>query len=425
VRLKGSERIPVQFELFLHIKIVKIGYVKGRLHRLCEDAPYSSDDLDFVKSIKNGHYAGFRAFQKSAQYLSPIQIGQGLLKPNASCFYLIGNRMKALVMLTHELAGRLLQRLGIRDAYSLHEVKQHNHVYRIETAKDTFFLKTYTKSWYAHDLAGTAYCVDHEVAAWKTLASNGLSTPDVVLAEASCNNVLHRPFLLTRRLTGKPLTEQLRGAGRDSFRQLLYSVGRYLFAMHRIRFAYPGYVTSLGLNAPPDLESWQHPIWTIEQFEREAQQTWREDRQLLPTRLVEEAESYFKTHLASLISAYAIPHFTHGDCHASQFFLTFADQQWQVTGVVDMEVASAGDCGADLVKFGLEMAALFSVNSQWWEPFFEGYGDEPSFELLKLRMLAIPHTGYTYAWPGTRQQIFSHVLKARDWQSLYNLDALS
>jgi Ser/Thr protein kinase RdoA (MazF antagonist) len=328
-------------------------------------------------------------------------------------------------MLTHELAGQILRRIGIHDDYSLSELKQHNHVYRIETNQETFFLKTYTKDWYGGNVAGTSYCVDHEVAAWKILASSGLATPDVVLAEFSCDNEFNRPFLLTRMLQGKPLTAHLHDASQDTFRQLLTTVGEYMAAMHQIRFPYPGYITSIGLNDPLEPNSWQHPIWTIEQFERDARQTWEEDSQSIPVRLVEEAEAHFRTHISALAEDYAIPHFTHGDCHASQFFLDFDGRNWRVTGVVDMEVSSGGDCGNDLVKFGLEMAALFPAATKWWEPFFEGYGREPNFELMKLRMLAIPHFGYSYAWPGTREQIFSHVLKARDWEPLYDLKPLS
>jgi len=327
-------------------------------------------------------------------------------------------------MLTHELAGRILRRIGIDDDYSLIELKQHNHVYRIETDMETFFLKTYTKDWYGHNVAGTSYCVDHEVAAWKVLASNGLATPDVVLAEFSCDNEFNRPFLLTRMLPGKPLTIYLRDAGQDDFRQLLTNIGQYMAAMHRICFPYPGYITSIGLNAPPDPNGWQHLIWTIEQFNRDARQVWNDDRQSISVRLVEEAEAYFRIYGVALADEYAIPRFTHGDCHASQFFLDFDGSKWQVTGVVDMEVSSGGDCGNDLLKFGLEMSALFPAATKWWEPFFEGYGREPNFELMRLRMLAIPHFGYSYAWPGTREQILSHVLKSHGWQSLYDLKSL-
>jgi hypothetical protein len=98
--------------------------------------------------------------------------------------------------------------------------------------------------------------------------------------------------------------------------------------------------------------------------------------------------------------------------------------EWRVTGVVDMEVASAGDCGNDLLKLFLELAGTLPAQTRWWEAFFAGYGPGLNFALHKLRMAAAGHVNYTclgpLAWPGSRAQILAHVLAAKEWAELLN-----
>ncbi len=327
-------------------------------------------------------------------------------------------------MLNIEKMRQLLDTLQQTELLTFYEIKQHNHVYRLEAADQVLFLKLYTKDWYGDDIAGTGYCVDHEVAAWNVLGQAGLAIPQVVHAAMTSQNVLNRPFLLTKQLTGMPLTQLLQIADNQTFVDALIAVGAYMRMMHAIQFPFAGYITSSRLPATLDASSWQHPIWTYQAFERHAEQTWKRDRDVLSGFVLDAIRLQFSQYSQQLAAEYTKPHFTHGDCHASQFFLVNDQGTWQVTGVLDMEVSSAGDCGFDLVKFGLEMSALFAAQTRWWEPFFVGYGHEPAFTLHKLRMLAASHFSYTYAWPGTRAEIMNHVLTAESWAQLYDLTEL-
>jgi Ser/Thr protein kinase RdoA (MazF antagonist) len=323
-------------------------------------------------------------------------------------------------MLTREQIGQLIKQTD----FGIELIKQHNHLYRLQFEGITAYVKLYTKDWYRGDIAGTGFCVDHEITAWRTLAERGLSVPAVVLADVTTDNALQRPFLITQALQGESLTALLRQAQADEFNQLLQVTGRYISTMHSIQFDYPGYITSAGLSKAPDPDAWQHPVWTFGAFEREAKQSFQMDRQTLPTSLLDEVEVFYNQHAADLAQSYAQPRFVHGDCHAEQFFLYGTDEGWKVSGVVDMEVASAGDCGADFLKFGIEMAALFPADTFWWQPLFEGYGHEPSFDLIKLRMLVAQHHNYSWIWSGTRKAIVRHVLMAKDWYALYDLAGL-
>jgi aminoglycoside phosphotransferase len=302
-------------------------------------------------------------------------------------------------------------------------VKRTNHVYRLEGGTETFFLKLYTKDWYGEP-ASTGFCVDHEASAWRTLTAHGLTTPEVVLEAQDNDNPLQRPFLLTRALPGKPLTDLLHQAGPVEFQELLERVGEYLRRMHSIRFPFSGYITSAGLNAPPAPERWQHFIWTFTQFTQEARSVWKEDQAVVPVALGQRIEAFFAQYAPQLEAIYQIPRFTHGDCHPHQFFLYRVNDSWRVSGLVDMEVASAGDTGADWVKMVLELAGTFSSATAWWKSLFTGYGEELDFELLKLRLLAAGHINYTClgerSWPGTRAQILAHVLEASSWGELFD-----
>ncbi len=325
-------------------------------------------------------------------------------------------------MLSSQQAQAIWTAAGLIGQPTITRVKEHNHIYRLGAPADTLYLKIYTKSWYGDDSAGTAYCVDHEVAAWDALREAGLSVPDVLTAALDVENPIGRPYLLTRALPGASLTALITQAAPTAASAMLQAVGDYLRQMHTIRYPYPGYITSAGLHTPPDPDGWQHPIWTFAAWEKECRQVWEHDSLTLPAALLRQMQNLYEEQSHRL--ADQPPCFTHGDCHASQFFLVEADGHWQVSGVVDMEVASAGDCGHDWLKLLIEMAVTLPAAARWWEPLFEGYGAEPALDLLRLRLVAAGHDNYAWVWPGNREQILRHILSAATWHDLLDLTAL-
>jgi hypothetical protein len=143
----------------------------------------------------------------------------------------------------------------------------------------------------------------------------------------------------------------------------------------------------------------------------------------LSSPLVERLRTLLSTIEEVLAPACAPPRFVHGDCHAHQFFLDREGEDWHVSGVLDLEVASAGDCGEDLMKFSIELAARFPVAMRWWEPLFLGYGRQPDFELFCLRLLGASEAELTChgegTWPGTREQVLTRLATAREWADLF------
>jgi Ser/Thr protein kinase RdoA (MazF antagonist) len=333
-------------------------------------------------------------------------------------------RLGTLAPLAGGKAEEILRLAGVAGQASLTPIKENNHVYRLQAARDVFFLKTYTKSWYGDDVPKTAGCVRHEASAWAILTDHGLAAPDVVLARPDCDNPLGRPFIVTRALRGRSLVDVLRSASRSDADKLLRSVGDYLRRMHAITFAYPGYLMDrTGPRAPLDPGAWQHRCWTARRRQQVALAGMDDDVARLSSPLVDHLRTRLSTIEETLAPAGAPPRFVHGDCHAHQFFLDREGEDWHVSGVLDLEVASAGDCGEDLMKFAIEMAARFPVTMRWWEPLFLGYGGEPDFELFRLRLLGASEADLTChgagTWPGTREEVLTRLATARDWADLF------
>ena len=90
-------------------------------------------------------------------------------------------------------------------------------------------------------------------------------------ATPNCDNPISRPFLLTRELEGRPLTDWLEEADRDTQYTLLNVVGDYLRQIHENAFEFPGYLGTLsGPPEPPDQAGWQHRCWSAKTREVEA-----------------------------------------------------------------------------------------------------------------------------------------------------------
>lgn len=299
---------------------------------------------------------------------------------------------------------------GIDGPVSSRCVHHRNHVYAIHAGGRRLFLKVHTKPWYPSDPAAPVRCVEHESAAYRCLHEYGLPSVPIVHAETNCDNPIGWQYLLMEALPGRSLTD----LDATALPAALRAVGEYLGRMHMIVFERPGYIYRDGPSKPDRDDAWQHPIWTLDALNKAR------------PRDNAETEAFVHSQLPVLREAYATPRFTHGDCHAHQFFLQPVHEQWQVTGVVDLEVASAGDCGWDLVKFMIEAAVRWSPESRWWMSFLDGYGHEMSFSSVKARFLACGQENYTWLrgsrnWPSEREALGYHILNAQNWEQLFVL----
>jgi aminoglycoside phosphotransferase len=325
--------------------------------------------------------------------------------------------------LSNQQAQSIVQLMGQRGPVQVTEVTRHNHVWRLQCGQECFYLKTYTKDWYGNDVPRTEYCVRHERDAYTLLARHGLSTIEVALAHPDCDNPLGRPFLLTSEVAGVSLNQLLAQMDAKHFQALLECAGDYLRRVHEITFAYPGYILGDGPLAAPASNEWQHSVWSAQVCQRNALAMLERDRKRLSLEVANELQALFGSLAERLAPAYQPLRFVQANMHSHQFFLEPQDDDWRVTGMLDMEVASAGDSMFDLVAFALEMAAFHPVSTRWWEPFFHGYNAMPDFELFRLHMLTFSEESFKCfgpdRWPGTRQEILARLLTAKTWEALF------
>lgn len=142
---------------------------------------------------------------------------------------------------------------------------------------------------------------------------------EVVAESRVCDNPIGRPFLITRRLRGTSLTMLLRQSDAHQFAALLESSGAFLAQVHTITFAQAGYIMDAGPTLPTDSSAWQQWLWSARQTQRDAFATLETDRPQIAPSLYHELAARFATIETALAPAWQ-PRFTHGDCHAEQFF---------------------------------------------------------------------------------------------------------
>lgn len=306
-----------------------------------------------------------------------------------------------------------LARLGTLEGIEL--IKRHNDLWRLQTSVGAFYLKAYTKAWYGDDISATSGCVTHEAVAHTVLQQHGLAGPAIRWA-ATDDQVLGRPALLLGELPGQSLTVLLTHFSAEAD-DLLRSVGAYLARMHAITFPFPGYLMTLeGPGRVPHPASWQHPIWTLDAWHRRALAILEAPD--LPSELRASLQKHLTDFLPELYAAYVGPRFTHGDCHASQFFLERGQDGWQVTGVLDLGVASAGACESDFIQLALELRRS-ADGLNWWTPLFDGYGHTPDLERIRLLLLFAGQESWqahgAVDWPAELES----VLTAVSWEELF------
>ncbi|MCI0554528.1 MAG: phosphotransferase [Anaerolineae bacterium] len=296
-------------------------------------------------------------------------------------------------MLTHNHIADILSLIN-RHTDRVELIKRGNDVFRLVSNTESFFLKTYTKDWYGSDPASTGFQAIHENMAWTILAKHGLSVPEIVYISSDSNNPIARPFILTRELKGRPLTELMSEANREEQSALLIAIGDTIRKMHEINFAFAGYLSTLsGPMEPPDANGWQHRCWSATVRETNATNQLQADEPHLTQGTYREVKQLCAQISTYLATAYQPPRFTHGDC------------------------------GEDLLKICIELAQTLDYDTFWWKSLFAGYGSIPDLEAFRLRLLGVAPIEYgnlgKWIRSGDREVVLQHFLRARDWSMLF------
>ena len=149
----------------------------------------------------------------------------------------------------------------------------------------------------------------------------------------------------------------------------------------------------------------------------------------IPDPIINEANNFYIANKYEYEKWYDKYVFVHGDCHASQFFVRKnCFSNWEISGVVDMEVASSGAPIHDLIKISIELATRSSYsehykNYNWWNPLFLGYGIEPNFNAIKIGLLTTgAESFWCQNWSSDFANIYQHVLQSQNWNQLFDLN---
>jgi aminoglycoside phosphotransferase (APT) family kinase protein len=316
-----------------------------------------------------------------------------------------------------------MSRAGVPGPWNVTAIRAVNHVLMLECAAGRFFLKAHTRDWYASDPdRAPGLAVRHEAAAWECLRRHGLATPEVVLVDESADNPLRWPHLVTRELAGAPAGALAEQSGLVRAGALLEALGGYVRRMHDIAFRNPGYVmTPDGPEQPLEPHDWHHACHTADEWQRWALRGL--ETAGLPTALRREIEARLSQMADGIRSEYEPPRFTQGDSHASHYLVDVRGGP-HVTGVVDMEVASAGNPVYDLILIVTELMARVDARTQWWEPFFAGYGGAPDLERFRLGLLSTGEANFKAhgegRWPATPAETYRGLLAAKTWAELFS-----
>jgi Ser/Thr protein kinase RdoA (MazF antagonist) len=301
---------------------------------------------------------------------------------------------------------------GFPDVAEVQPIKERNHVWRLRLGGGTTFLKVYTKDWYAG--GDTGFCVDHEAACARRLHAAGLAGMTVLDAVTHADHPLGHPFLLTAAVPGIDAVARLRDGADEA---VLAALGGWLRRCHGIAGLMPGYLSSRSPAMTVADGAWRHASWTWPALLAEA------ERHLapLPADLAEAIRGELRRGDARIW--YEQPVLIHGDCHAHQFFLA-GDA---ITGVVDWEVGGFGAAGHDLVTLVIELAGVLRGRPGWWEPLWHAYGPVPFHALRALLLVRDPWSFRIHGahrWPGNDAAIRRHLLAARGWDDLFDLNRI-
>lgn len=319
------------------------------------------------------------------------------------------------------VATEVLRRAGVPSGgvAQVRHMESGNDVFRLDVRVDSFFLKIPTKDLapWPDPLDGASVKVRRECFAFNRLREHGIASVEVVGSELDRDNPIGHPYLLTRQIEGIPFTDVVPAGAPDLWRRPLEAVGEYLAAVHRIELETPGY---LGLSADRDSPEPPGASHHPEAAQAYAMRDLDEARPDLSPDLVASLEKRFGEIATSIAGEYQPPRFVIGGFHPNHPFLEGSDEDWCVTGCVDLEGASGGSVFDDLATFAVGMMSRFEAGIPWWQSLFEGYGAEPSLERFRTELLS--SCSYWFGASGRTERLevtYRALLEADSWATLF------
>ena len=259
--------------------------------------------------------------------------------------------------------GRKLARIGELLAGEI------SAVFEIELAggPPAFVLKVYPEALH--------WKMQKEVSIARLLAGQPLPIPRILLADDS-KSLLALNFVVMNRFDGRTVSQWERSLDRDETHEIYRQMGAALRQIHAVALQSFGYLVADGVIQPFD----SNRAYMLSQFERKLSGFAQfGGRPALATQL----DAYLKRS-ADLLDGCKQPVLCHYDYHSGNLLADRRDGVLQLTGIIDLENAIAGDPLMDLAK-----TIAYSVRDDATKRagLFDGYGpiDRPDWqETLRL-----------------------------------------
>lgn len=291
-------------------------------------------------------------------------------------------------MLTPTQAQMLLASISDSPVDAVEHLANTNDVFKVVTkGAGNFFVKFHTSPWYEEAL-DTHHVVQREAAVAEMLKRKGISLDYHVWTDCT-RGIVARSVLITSELPGIPITTVLKEMPEEQD-QIIRELADFLGRLHELEFARPGYIEfcedpdmTFALD-PEEGGIWwdSHPCQKPENLKRYALSILQSKADLLPASLRAVLRERFEKIPGTVEADYRPPCFVINNYHPFHIHVARDSCGWQITGLYDLEAASAGNSTFDLVGNELQLTPVLG-DLRWRSVFYDAYGRWPALETYK------------------------------------------
>ncbi|GAA2028798.1 hypothetical protein GCM10009839_30110 [Catenulispora yoronensis] len=245
----------------------------------------------------------------------------------------------------------------------------------------------------------SGWILSKEISVYRSVRESGVTMVPTLLGAAGSDGLLGQPYLLMSKLPGRTMDAVSPGMSDADLRSVYRQMGKLIAQFHAIEHEAYGYLTSTEIVDPqPSSEAHLRSVLA------RTSQAYLEatgDRDLY-----EAAHAYLAAR-SDLFALCERPVLLHNDFHEGNIIVEQTPDGPVISGVIDMENATAGDPVMDLAK-----THSYSIrdNAIKLEGLFEGYGVIPVEWERRFRLYQVVHLFELWQFfygrePGTPEKI--------------------
>jgi aminoglycoside phosphotransferase (APT) family kinase protein len=182
------------------------------------------------------------------------------------------------------------------------------------------------------------------VAAYKTMSATGVLVPSILYSHANPNPssppVVAYPYLVMTKLDGQPADTALQERGMSESGHIFRAIGQALSRIHQVEAPWVGCM-SLGSASTRHTDWWQCLLSQTDKYEHSIVSSSQRTSTIL----------YLRRSLSEMASGSVRLTFVHNDYFLQNILVKRQNEEWVVSGVLDLEWAFYGDADWDLACF--------------------------------------------------------------------------